>query len=124
LMTRDYEGAKTFYGDVFGYTYNEIGEGFTYSTVKRASDGEVVGGLGAFDASTPVDVPPSWAIYFLVEDCAALVAKAAELGADVVRQPFDTAFGRMATVTGPQGEVFSLIQPPPQDDNAGASSPA
>jgi uncharacterized protein len=124
LMTRDYEGAKTFYGDVFGYSYNEIGQGFTYSTVKRASDGEVVGGLGAFDEGTPVDVPPSWAIYFLVEDCAALVAKAAELGADVVRQPFDTAFGRMATVTGPQGEVFSLIQPPPQDDDAGASSPA
>jgi uncharacterized protein len=124
LMTRDYDGAKAFYGNVFGYTYEEIGEGFTYSTVKRASDGAVVGGLGAFDASTPAEVPPSWAIYFLVKDCDASVAKAAKLGADAVRQPFDTPFGRMAALTGAQGEAFSLIQPPPRDDNAGASSPA
>jgi predicted enzyme related to lactoylglutathione lyase len=122
LMTRDYDGAKAFYGNVFGYTYQEIGEGFTYSTVKRAEDGAVVGGLGAFDASTPAEVPPSWTIYFLVEDCDASVAKAAKLGADVVRQPFDTPFGRMAALTGAQGEAFSLIQPPPQDDNGGASS--
>jgi hypothetical protein len=30
----------------------------------------------------------------------------------------------MATVTGAQGEVFSLIQPPPMGDSAGASPQA
>lgn len=115
LMTRDYEGAKAFYGSVFGYTYEEVGEGFTYSTLKRASDGEVVGGLGELDASTPADVPSCWTAYFLVEDCDASVAKAAELGATISREPWDTPFGRMATLTGPQGEVFALIKAPPLD---------
>jgi uncharacterized protein len=123
LMTRDYDGAKAFYGDVFGYTYEEISQGSTYSTLRRAGDGAVVGGLGALDASTPAEVAPSWAIYFLVEDCDASMAKAGDLGADVVRQPFDTQFGRMAALTGAQGESFSLIQPPPRDDNAAEISP-
>ena len=122
LMTHDYEGAKAFYGSVFGYTYEEVGEGFTYSTVKRASDGEVVAGLGEFGASTPAEVPPSWTTYFMVEDCDASVAKAAELGASVLREPFDSPYGRMATVTGAQGEVFSLMQAPPQGDGAQAGS--
>ena len=91
----------------------------TYSTIKRASDGEVVAGLGELPSSAPAEVPASWVIYFMMEDCDASVAKAAKLGASVDRQPFDTPFGRMATVTGPQGEVFSLMQAPP---GAGTSS--
>ena len=122
LITRDYEGAKAFYGNVFGYTFEEMGESFTYSTIKRAGDGEVVGGFGELDASTPAEVPSSWAVYFLVKSCDASVAKAAELGASVARAPFDTPFGRMATLTGAQGEAFSLIEPPPQDQGADASS--
>jgi hypothetical protein len=116
LMTRDYEGAKAFYATVFGFTYEAVGEGFTYSTIKRASDGEVVGGIGELDASTPAEAPASWGTYFLVADCDASVAKAAELGADIARPPTDTPFGRMAALVGNQGETFSLIQPPPQED--------
>ena len=124
LMTRDYEGSKAFYASVFGYTYEEVGEGFTYATIKRASDGEVVGGLGEFPSDAPADVPSHWGVYFMVDDCDASVAKAAELGGSVVRAPFDTPFGRMATVTGAQGESFSLIKPPPMDDSAGGSPQA
>jgi predicted enzyme related to lactoylglutathione lyase len=124
LMTRDYEGAKAFYSSVFGYTYDEVGEGFTYSTLKRAGDGEVVGGLGALDAGAPAEVPPSWGTYFMVEDCDASVAKAVELGASVAREATDTPFGRMAAVVGAQGEVFSLIQPPSMQEGAEASPEA
>jgi predicted enzyme related to lactoylglutathione lyase len=120
LMTRDYEGAKAFYASVFGFTYEEVGEGFTYSTLKRAGDGEVVGGLGALEAGTPAEVPASWGTYFMVDDCDASVAKAVELGARVARAPWDTPFGRMATVTGTQGETFSLIQPPSMEGSSGA----
>ena len=117
LMTRDYEGAQAFYGSVFGFTYEEIGEGFSYSTVKRADDGEVVAGLGELDVALPSEVQASWVVYFMVEDCDASAARAVELGATVVRQPFDTPFGRMAPLIGLQGETFSLIQAPGQDDS-------
>jgi predicted enzyme related to lactoylglutathione lyase len=116
LMTRDYEGAKAFYGNVFGYTYDEIGEGFSYSTIKRATDGEVVAGMGELDAGMPAEVPASWVTYFMVEDTDTSAAKAVELGASIVRQPFDTPFGRMAPLIGIQGEAFSLIQAPTPRD--------
>jgi uncharacterized protein len=116
LMTRDYEGAKAFYGTVFGYTYDEMDGDFTYSTIQRAGDGKVVAGVGELDASVPADVPASWGVYFMVEDCDASVARAVELGATIVREPADTPFGRMAPVVGPQGEAFSLIQAPAQSE--------
>lgn len=122
LMTRDYQGAQAFYSAVFGYTYDEIGQGFTYSTIKRAGDGEVVAGIGELDAETPADVPASWTTYFLVDSCDETVAMAVELGATVARPPFDTPFGRMAAITGTQGEAFSLIQPPPPATGAGQTS--
>jgi len=92
-MTRDYEGAKAFYGSVFGLTFDEISEGFAYSTVKRASDGEVVAGLGELDASRPAEIPGSWVVYCLVQDCDESATRAAELGATIVREPFDTPSG-------------------------------
>jgi uncharacterized protein len=116
LMTRDYEGAKAFYASVFGYTYDEIGEGFSYSTVKRSGDAEVVAGVGELDTGTPADVPASWVTYFMVEDTDASVAKAVGLGAKIVRQPIDTPFGRMASLIGTQDETFSLIQAPQPED--------
>ena len=124
LITRDYEGAKAFYSSVFGYTYEEVGEGFTYSTIKLADTGDVVGGLGAFDPGAPPEAASNWGIYFHVEDCDASVAKAVELGASVARGPIDTPFGRMASVTGTQGEAFSMIQPPSIGDSSGASDEA
>ena len=110
LMTRDYEGAKAFYGDVFGFTYDEMGEGFAYSMLKRSGDDRVVAGLGELGASTPARVPAGWVIYSMVQDCDASAATALQLGASVLRRPFVTPFGRMATLSGAQGEAFSLIQ--------------
>jgi len=116
LMTRDYEGAKAFYGSVFGYEYEELGDGtnFRYSTIKR-SDGEVVAGIGAMGAEVPAEIPPQWTTYFNVADTDSTAAKAVELGASLSTEPCDTPFGRMAVIRGPQGETFAIIQPAPDD---------
>jgi predicted enzyme related to lactoylglutathione lyase len=121
LMTKDYEGAKAFYSSVFGFSYEEMEGDFKYATIKRAGDGEVVGGMGGLD-DAPADFAPTWTTYFMVEDCDASVAKAAELGASVAREPFDTPFGRMATVVGPQGETFAMMAAPPQADGTETST--
>ena len=125
LMTRDYEGAKAFYGSVFGHEFDEIGDGtsFQYSTIKR-SDGEVVAGLGAMGAEVPAELTPQWATYFNVVDTDATAAEAAELGATVSVEPMDTPFGRVAVIRGPQGETFSIMTAPSQDDSAKGGSQA
>jgi len=115
LMTHDYAGAKTFYATVFGYDYDEVGDdNFHYSTIKR-TDGEVVGGLGALSSGAPSEAPQQWTPYFNVEDADATAARATELGATISSEPTDTPFGRMATISAPQGETFSILQAPPLD---------
>ena len=115
LMTRDYEGAKAFYASVFGYSYEQMGDGtkFQFSTIRR-DDGKVVGGIGAIGAQAPADMTPQWTTYFNVANTDATVAKVLELGATIVREPWDTPFGRMAMIQGPQGETFSIAQAPPR----------
>ena len=106
--------ARRFYSDVFGYRLQEIGEGgFRYSVASL--DGErAVGGIGAIPAAAPADVPSHWMVYFAVADCDAAAERVTALGGSVMQPPFDTPYGRMALVAGPQGETFSVMQLPEQ----------
>jgi predicted enzyme related to lactoylglutathione lyase len=110
FMTRDYDGAKKFYADAFGFTYTEVGdEGFKYSTIEL--DGNTVGGLGVLPDEVPAQVPPHWRVYFAVEDADAAVEKATSLGGSVLRPASDMPYGRHADLADPQGAMFSVIKP-------------
>ena len=113
-MSRSYEASKTFYADVFGYRLQEIGEGgFQYSVATLDGD-TPVGGIGAIPAAAPADVPSHWMTYFAVADADAAADRVTALGGTVMQPPFDTPYGRMALVAGPQGETFSVMQLPAQ----------
>jgi predicted enzyme related to lactoylglutathione lyase len=109
LLTRDIEGAKAFYRDVFGWEgeTTEFGEG-TYTMFKR--DGETVAGAMQMDDSFPPEVPPHWGVYFATADTDATAAKAKELGAEVYFGPTDSPAGRLAGIADPQGARFSVVQ--------------
>ena len=49
-------------------------------------------------------------MYFAVEDAAATVARAVELGATVVQGPDDTPYGVLVTLADPTGATFKLVQ--------------
>ena len=115
LHTVDYDAARVFYGQVFGHVFTEIGDGenFAYSTFALGDGGPeaAVGGL-ADETTMPGGSPMSyWLTWFQVAAADAASAKAVELGASVMMGPDDSAFGRMTVLTGPQGEVFGLIDP-------------
>lgn len=100
----DLDAAKTFYNDVFGYTYTPIPQMDGYQLF--ATDGAELGALGTTDG------PPHWAAYFGVADADAAVATAVELGATVVHPVDDTPFGRIAELVDPQGAGFKISQAP------------
>ena len=106
-MTHDFEAAKAFYGNVFGYEwYDMSGDGFTYAAFMI--DGRSVGGLGTLGAEM-AGLPAHWVTYFKVADAAAATAAVAELGGTVVREPWDTPFGTMSVVTDVGGASFCLM---------------
>ncbi len=130
LATRDPEGARAFYGAVFGWKTLELPSGTSWilpgygdhleainpgtramMQQMGAPEGfiDVVANLepiAADDAATQ----PNWTVTFAVDDVAATAEAARKLGGDVVRGPFDAPWCRMAVIKDPQGATFIASQ--------------
>lgn len=109
LMTGDVEGAKKFYADLLGWTYEEfpMEEGGSYWVAKVGDEG--VGGI----MGTPPEaagVPPHWGLYITVDNVDAIVKKAEKIGAKVLVPPTDIPkVGRFAVLQDPQDAAFAVI---------------
>lgn len=107
----DLDAARAFYGAVFGYEFGDMsGPGFDYATISLPGTGpeQAVGGLGA-QGALPAGTAPHWRTYFGVADTDAAVAHVVELGGRRLSGPSDSPYGRVARVSGPAGEQFSLM---------------
>ena len=113
LSTSDRPAAKTFYNTVFGWDYNDVPmpDGAHY-TMAGFDDG-MLGGVWELNAEMrQMNIPPHWASYVNTSDVDASAAKAKELGATIVKEPFDVMEnGRMAVMLDPTGAPLSLWQP-------------
>ena len=136
LNTRDPEGAKAFYGTVFGWEAETLDYGEGQTTMWRlpgygdflerrdpdlrrrmAADGAPEGFEDAVAWLIPMtsdqypdDVPPHWNVTFAVDDADAVADRAAKLGGQVRVPPFDAPFVRMTVVSDPQGAAFTACK--------------
>ena len=115
LRTTDPGAAADFYTAALGLTVVLIeGPGFDY---RIASDSDSHGVAGLTDLQG--DAGPHWLTYFAVTDCDAKAAEAVERGGTVLRPPADIpGTGRFAVLADPQGAVFALLHPQPQENPA------
>jgi predicted enzyme related to lactoylglutathione lyase len=119
LMTPDTSGAKRFYGDVVGWTAQDMpmpdGGGEPYSILSANGTG-VAGMMNLGEPMKAQGVPPNWTGYVCVDDCDAAAAKVKTLGGSVMREPLDIpGIGRFAIVADPAGAVVAIMTPvPPQ----------
>jgi predicted enzyme related to lactoylglutathione lyase len=128
LNTRDLEGAKAFYGAVFGWRTLEIPGGFLGWTLPGYGDhlsrdnpalreqvAEVGGPEGFEDVVASIvpvpddqpDTPAHWGVTFAVDDADAIAKAAAELGGRVIVPPLDAPWVRLTVITDPQGATFT-----------------
>jgi predicted enzyme related to lactoylglutathione lyase len=113
LMTRNVDGAKTFYADTLGWSFEAMpmaGGGGTYWLAKIG--GEPVAGV--FDISGPEfgPVPESWMAYIAVDDVDARVKKALAAGAKLMKPLFDVpGVGRIAILLEPGGAGIGWMTP-------------
>ena len=107
-MSRSLDANKAFYQAVFGYQYDDMSSGdFHYATFK--TEGDPLGGIGDLAGVTGDEVPAHWMTYFAVADADETVATATKLGGTVLREAWDTPFGRMAVLGDDQGAVFAIL---------------
>jgi predicted enzyme related to lactoylglutathione lyase len=127
LNTRDVEGAKSFYGSVFGWGALTLEGGVEMWTLpgygdhleegnpdlrkQMAETGAPAGFEDVVASITPIsddqpDVPAHWDVTFAVDDADAIAAKATELGGKVIAPPFDAPWVRMTVIADPAGGTF------------------
>jgi predicted enzyme related to lactoylglutathione lyase len=110
--TRDADAVDAFYEAVFGYEARQIGDGTTFDYKVWSPPGEpgtqVAGRMRRGD-DVPAGVPSAFQVYFAVADCDEAAATVRRLGGQVVMDPQDSPFGRMAIVTDDQGAHFAVI---------------
>jgi len=108
LMTTDVDGAKKFYGDLFGWKFDDMpSEEMVYSVVQ--TDGDGIGGIMPMSKDAP-PMPPCWGIYVTVDKVDETAEKASMIGATIIVPPRDIPdVGRFAVLQDPQGAVISII---------------
>jgi predicted enzyme related to lactoylglutathione lyase len=132
LNTRDVDGARAFYGAVFGWELLDVGgagpmwalpaygdfleqrtPGLRARTAEMGAPArfeEVVAGLTVVGDDTAY-----WGVTFGVDDADAIASRAAELGGEVVVAPFDAPWVRMTVIADPQGAVFTASRFTPEN---------
>jgi len=107
LSTTDIGATKTFYPKIFPVAMNDydLGDSATY-TVFHVAGKDVAGAM-----ANP-SVPPSWGVYFEVNDTDAIADQAIDLGANELMRD-DTPPGRIAMLIDPQGAPFAILQSNP-----------
>jgi uncharacterized protein len=115
LHTTDTEGAKGFYGDLFGWEAEDVripeeAEGGTYTLLKLG--GETVAALTPqAPQQREAGVPPNWFNYVTVASADEAANKAGELGGAVHAGPFEVIdAGRMAVIGDPTGAMLGVWQ--------------
>jgi hypothetical protein len=114
LNTRDPEAAKSFYGDVFGWAFDDMdmGESGNYTVFRLADapeEGSGIGGLLDMRGRVPDEVPAHWLTYFTVADRDEAVQKATASGGSKMVE-MDLPMGRLAILLDPQGAAFGVFE--------------
>jgi predicted enzyme related to lactoylglutathione lyase len=113
LSTTDQAAAKSFYAELFGWTYtdNPVGDGIFYS-MAGLGDQHVAAIATQPKQQLDAGVPPSWNSYITVQSADETLARAKELGATVHADAFDVMeAGRMGVIQDPQGAYFLVWEP-------------
>ncbi len=112
LMTRDIEGAKKFYADTMGWSFDAMpmGGDTTYWIAKM--NDEPVGGIFDISGADYKDVPESWMSYIAVDNVDERVKKAIKAGAKLMKPAFDVpGVGRIAILMEPGGAGIGWMTP-------------
>jgi predicted enzyme related to lactoylglutathione lyase len=142
LNTRDVDGARSFYGSVFGWQTLALDFGAEMWTLSGYGDWlerehhpelrkqwaeagaqegfeDVVATINPIADDQP-GTPAHWSVTFAVDDTDAAAARAIELGGAVIVPPFDAPWVRMTVIGDPQGATFIASRFTPENQPAGS----
>jgi uncharacterized protein len=143
LSTRDVEGARAFYGAVFGWELLGAGGAGSMWALPGYGDfleertpglRENMAAMGAPERfedvvaalnPLPDDQPDvaHWSVTFAVDDADAIAARATELGGRVAVPPFDAPWVRTTVIADPAGATFIASRFVPENKDLATEAP-
>ncbi|MFD3532981.1 VOC family protein [Streptomyces sp. NPDC058664] len=109
-MFTDVEGAKTFYGDVLGWTFGESSSEFGNYT-QAYKNGKAVAAVVPPMPGQDGEPQSAWCLYFSSPDVTATAEKIRSAGGTVLMEPMQVGdFGSMCIAREPSGAVFGVWQ--------------
>jgi uncharacterized protein len=104
IYVDDVTAAKRFYGDAFGWRFNDYGDAYAGIQAPDA-DGELGGiTVGEQRGASPL-------VLVISDDLAATQAAVTDAGGEVVEGPFDYPGGRRFHFRDPSGNTLGVFQP-------------
>jgi uncharacterized protein len=107
LLTADPEASERFYGELFGWSIQEIPGAGGYRSIGNA--GNRNGGMMPISPELRERTPTMWIPYFGHDDVAGLVARVPELGGRVLNGPVQVPGGTFLVLADPQGATFAVL---------------
>ena len=122
LITDDLDATRTFYGALFGWTFEHAsGKGGRYLLARL---GDVyVAGIVEVKSKNRAQKLSRWLPYASVENVDGAISVASAAGATVAVPPLDVGFGRVAAIIDPQGAVLGLAHSRIGDPDDATTSP-
>ena len=104
IPSRDYEKARKFYGGLFGWEFNVMGE-MDYMTFKPPA-----GPGGGFDKTLEIASKPNVALYVEVDNLEATIKKAESLGGKCTKgkTQISPEYGYYANITDLEGNQIGI----------------
>lgn len=107
LLTHDIEASRNFYGELFGWEFEAVGNGYTLIR----HDGRMIGGMIDTIALNGRKDISQWVAVMSVTDIDKAVAAVESGGGKVIGGPRDLVRrGRIAVVADAEGALFALLQ--------------
>lgn len=114
LATTDPTAAKGFYGELFGWDYEDMPAPGDHPYTMAKAYGTEVAAISGLPPGMEGKLVPVWSSYIHTADCDATVARWEEAGGTVLNEPLDIpGAGRMASLVDVGGAVVHLWQPGP-----------
>jgi uncharacterized protein len=106
LNTSDPEAGERFYGELFGWRFEQVGDTETpYWGIYRGD--RVNAGMMPLPPGAPM--PSHWLVYFGTDDLEGNSEKIGSKGGTVTVEPLDVPGGRILVAQDPQGAFFALF---------------
>lgn len=108
LQTPDLDGARAFYGQLFGWTAEVADEPEAMGYTNFLKNGKRVAGAGPTQGD---GFPPAWTTYFATSDAAGVASRVGQAGGKVLMPPMDVmGYGRMGVFSDNSGATWAVWQ--------------